>query len=416
MAIGRTNAVIGSTIKLEELTIDLSMGEGNQIITPAEGKALSKVVITRPSTFLAANIKKGVNIGGVVGTLDTGGPSKGIEFYDYDADGYPHGLRIAGMIELPANYLVPLTNSGFTSKLETSKIDLSNITTVGYHSLNTTGIQIEIPSNIKYFKTNQPTLGDARYLSLADRTEPFTYDENTPELQARMIDVRNYSASATNCTFDVIANTEGTETYYTEYLRTPSDQYYMWIGFIPSYPRIQGGDIIINPNTKCIAYSMLSCSGGSTSYNPLNSFTYIQDKTMDINKFSIFREFAGYNSNYFFCKNITLNFRSRSTIYIGYNIYTEKFVLGDQITQIEMTTQNSQNIHKLKDSATLDIYLEAPQVVKVNNVLQYPLGPSPSQSQITHIYVPANLVDAYKTDTTSKWNTYADLIFPIPTE
>lgn len=54
----------------EEKTVALDMASGNQVITPTSGKVLSKVTITKPSTMLATNIKKDVNIGGVVGTYE----------------------------------------------------------------------------------------------------------------------------------------------------------------------------------------------------------------------------------------------------------------------------------------------------------------------------------------------------------
>lgn len=57
----------------ETITVDLAMASGNQVITPTSGKALSQVTVTKPSTMLAENIKKDVNIGGVVGTLESGG-------------------------------------------------------------------------------------------------------------------------------------------------------------------------------------------------------------------------------------------------------------------------------------------------------------------------------------------------------
>ena len=57
---------------LEEKTVDLSMASGNQEITPTSGSYLSKVTITKPSTLIAGNIKKDINIGGVVGTLESG--------------------------------------------------------------------------------------------------------------------------------------------------------------------------------------------------------------------------------------------------------------------------------------------------------------------------------------------------------
>lgn len=54
-------------------TIDLSMTSGNQVISPDSGKVLSKVTVNKPSTLIPDNIKKDVNIGGVVGTLESGG-------------------------------------------------------------------------------------------------------------------------------------------------------------------------------------------------------------------------------------------------------------------------------------------------------------------------------------------------------
>lgn len=53
----------------EEKTVDLAMASGNQVVTPTSGKHLTKVTITKPATLAAGNIKSGVNIGGVTGTL-----------------------------------------------------------------------------------------------------------------------------------------------------------------------------------------------------------------------------------------------------------------------------------------------------------------------------------------------------------
>ncbi len=54
----------------EEKTVDLAMASGNQVISPDAGKNLSKVIVTKPSTLVAGNIKTGVSIGGVTGTLE----------------------------------------------------------------------------------------------------------------------------------------------------------------------------------------------------------------------------------------------------------------------------------------------------------------------------------------------------------
>ena len=57
----------------EEQTVELSMLSGNQVIQPTNGKVMSKVTVQKPDTLLPENIKNGVVIGGVVGTLESGG-------------------------------------------------------------------------------------------------------------------------------------------------------------------------------------------------------------------------------------------------------------------------------------------------------------------------------------------------------
>ena len=68
-----TTNVPSSGGETEEVTVDLSMADGDQVITPSAGKSISKATVTKPSTLIPANIKKDVVIGGVTGTLDSGG-------------------------------------------------------------------------------------------------------------------------------------------------------------------------------------------------------------------------------------------------------------------------------------------------------------------------------------------------------
>lgn len=66
--------VLSSPEKLQAKTVDLSMASGNQVIAPDEGYSLSEVTVTKPATLIPENIKKDVDIGGVVGTM-TNAPS-----------------------------------------------------------------------------------------------------------------------------------------------------------------------------------------------------------------------------------------------------------------------------------------------------------------------------------------------------
>ena len=72
----KTGVIIGGIVGTapipkdeQEKTVDLSMASGNQNISPDSGKVLSSVIVNKPSTLVAENIKSGVAIGGVTGTL-----------------------------------------------------------------------------------------------------------------------------------------------------------------------------------------------------------------------------------------------------------------------------------------------------------------------------------------------------------
>lgn len=63
-------------IPTETKTIsNVDFSTGNMTVTPTEGKYMTSVDITKPSTLIAENVKKDVNIAGIVGTLESGGGS-----------------------------------------------------------------------------------------------------------------------------------------------------------------------------------------------------------------------------------------------------------------------------------------------------------------------------------------------------
>lgn len=70
-----TGNVVVAAVPTETKTVELSMPSGNQTVSPSSGKFLSEVTVKKPATMLPENIKKGVSIGGVVGTLESGGGS-----------------------------------------------------------------------------------------------------------------------------------------------------------------------------------------------------------------------------------------------------------------------------------------------------------------------------------------------------
>lgn len=63
-----TGAVIVKAVPTQMIVTDLSMASGNQVISRASGKYMTSVTIKKPSTLISSNIKKGVDIGGIIGT------------------------------------------------------------------------------------------------------------------------------------------------------------------------------------------------------------------------------------------------------------------------------------------------------------------------------------------------------------
>ncbi len=75
----KSGAQITGTLEVpatEELTVELSMLSGNQVILPTSGKVMRKVTVQKPDTLLSENIKKDVVIGGVTGALEAGDTSE----------------------------------------------------------------------------------------------------------------------------------------------------------------------------------------------------------------------------------------------------------------------------------------------------------------------------------------------------
>lgn len=70
--IGKTNAL--SSKPTQTKTLEFNPGSANGIsIIPDDGYLLSGVEVNKPATMIPDNIKKDVNIGGVVGTFEGGG-------------------------------------------------------------------------------------------------------------------------------------------------------------------------------------------------------------------------------------------------------------------------------------------------------------------------------------------------------
>lgn len=74
-------------------TVELDFSNGNQTVTPEDGKFFSKVTVLKPDTLIPENIAKDVDVAGIVGTLITSG-SKGAVFASgsFSGAGYPNRI------------------------------------------------------------------------------------------------------------------------------------------------------------------------------------------------------------------------------------------------------------------------------------------------------------------------------------
>lgn len=60
-----------------EATIEADWSGGDMVVTPEEGKVFSAIIIPKPETAIPENIREGINLAGIVGTLPTGGGESG---------------------------------------------------------------------------------------------------------------------------------------------------------------------------------------------------------------------------------------------------------------------------------------------------------------------------------------------------
>ena len=130
--------VVGTapTPKVEQTkTVDLDMAAGNQTINPDESKVLSSAVVTKPTTLVAENIKKDVNIGGVIGTLEGGaGATEPYIEEMYDANGNLIDAKMYGYTKVRDYAFYYCKNLALTS-LPESLISIGNYAFSGCTSL-----------------------------------------------------------------------------------------------------------------------------------------------------------------------------------------------------------------------------------------------------------------------------------------
>lgn len=121
----------------QEKTVDLDMANGNQVITPDDGYLLTKGTVVKPDTLVPANIKKGVNIGGVVGEMESADSLAGI------IDGSLTHFVMPPDITKIADYR-------FYDFKNLETVDLGNVQDIGNYAFDNAGLtSIIIPKTTK---------------------------------------------------------------------------------------------------------------------------------------------------------------------------------------------------------------------------------------------------------------------------
>lgn len=72
--VGGVVGTLKEVVPPEEIqaTVELDMEDGNQVITPNQNQVFGSVTVNKPTTMIPNNIRNGINIGGVVGNLVEG--------------------------------------------------------------------------------------------------------------------------------------------------------------------------------------------------------------------------------------------------------------------------------------------------------------------------------------------------------
>ena len=175
----------------EEKTVALDMASGNQVITPTSGKVLSKVTITKPSTMLATNIKKDVNIGGVVGTYE--GvilPTYNglLRFASAPTISLSNSTLTITAVDNATSYAI-YSNNALLTTITTTSVDLSTlITTAGTYTIyaiaKATGyVDSEKSNEVSYIKIDSWKCTVANLGSQNPTSVTFTHEGTMPTFE-----------------------------------------------------------------------------------------------------------------------------------------------------------------------------------------------------------------------------------------
>ena len=123
----------GTTVS--EVPVELDLSGGNQSVKAETGKLIKSVVIKKPETLLAENIKKGVEVAGIEGTLIGEGVSKTVspDFSEGDMKVVPDAETLLSEVviqkpeELVPENILDGVNIGGILGIHKDKIEMENM-------------------------------------------------------------------------------------------------------------------------------------------------------------------------------------------------------------------------------------------------------------------------------------------------
>lgn len=145
----------GETVELEDVTVDLAMADGDQVIEPSEGKALSKVTLTKPETLVPENIAEGVDIAGVQGIFAGGG---GLDILQVAQCAIP---------EIDSEKVTTVAAYAFYGNTQLSKVNAPNLTEIGNYGFAECASLTEVNSP-KLAKISQCSFSNCNSLKTID--------------------------------------------------------------------------------------------------------------------------------------------------------------------------------------------------------------------------------------------------------
>lgn len=112
--------IAGVTGTLEALVsegkaIELDFSNGDMVVTPDSGKAFSQVSIPKPANLTPDNIAEGVNIAGIIGTLAAGGGGGNIKTYYAMYNSTAGTLTINHNLGVIPDIVIAYVNNGYAT-------------------------------------------------------------------------------------------------------------------------------------------------------------------------------------------------------------------------------------------------------------------------------------------------------------